>query len=556
MKKHTNMEGQLSLDFNTFISFASVSDGSGKKTVTSDKKEQKAETSRLSRIKGIPQILISLRKEINKDLILWLQKVEMPFFECCYRRWDYTKTFDDSYLLHEEEHYPVWRRPRDFDTQYIQCSIVKEKINFSLFWYLEKELFEMPVEIINYEMINSEMQVNIGMPKKVTKVVLDMNLMPFPGYTNGINDFEKDFPYAVEMQQNERIPKKLFYMAPQIELLYKAGYENLVFSLRTACIQRNKADITRFNQSCQQGSNMKSIFKMDKYVYKTLKGERCLSVWDSYRKMAKQGKIGKDNIERLYARNFDERSLDQVSRILNRKHNGKAVFSFTTLINYLDRIDQFEAINSWEGLQLLDDYLRCCEAINMKPRIDGDSLKREHDIAARILVYKQNEELAERMLQPCMELQKFDYSNDYFFIRGIRSYDDLLDEAKQQHNCVAGYAKGIADGNDQIFVMRRRNSPDKSLITVQLSQDKRTIWQKFLAYNKPIHNKSQSDFLSEWLKWIQKNEKSDLDRIVDVAGSKEPEELYRMQDQWYKDGKISEMAAVQTTDTQSVMMVG
>ena len=61
----------------------------------------------------------------------------------------------------------------------------------------------------------------------------------------------------------------------------------------------------------------------------------------------------------------------------------------------------------------------------MQPRINGDSLKREHDIAARNCRNRKNKIMAERMQNNCEKMKKYDYTEGVYFVRGIRSHDDL-----------------------------------------------------------------------------------------------------------------------------------
>ena len=52
--------------------------------------------------------------------------------------------------------------------------------------------------------------------------------------------------------------------------------------------------------------------------------------------------------------------------------------------------------------------------------------------------------------------------------------------------------------------MREVAHPDRSLITIEMAPNGKTIRQKYLAYNKPIHNKSQSEFIERWAAWCKK----------------------------------------------------
>ena len=59
--------------------------------------------------------------------------------------------------------------------------------------------------------------------------------------------------------------------------------------------------------------------------------------------------------------------------------------------------------------------------------------------------------------------------------------------------------------------MREKAHPDKSLITVELSPKGNEIRQKYMAYNKPVRNRAQTEFLQRWMKVVSdKNMKSKL----------------------------------------------
>ena len=311
------------------------------------------------------------------------------------------------------------------------------------------------------------------------------------------------YKYLIEKKETDpymlRYPEYLL-TAPQLEQLDKAGFEFAKYFF----YRNDSKNIESFNRLCKPGTNLKEIFKTSKMVYQALKDTADLRIWDIYRKMNKQKNINVETIRTCIDAGFNEKDLNRFYMILSRCFNGKPIFSWTSLMNYLERLDNFEAIDRDQALDLINDYLLMCQRLEMKPRIDGDSLKREHDIAARLCIKKHDEITAKQMVEPCEKLKRYDYEEDIFCIRGVRSYDDLLDEAKQQHNCVAGYSSQIISGRSLIYVMREKAHPDRSLITVELSPDGKTIRQKLLSYNRPIRNKAQTEFLQRWMKFVSK----------------------------------------------------
>ncbi len=332
------------------------------------------------------------------------------------------------------------------------------------------------------------------------KLITILNEDKIEDILNRANPYGSKF--LQESSSNEIHPLDLL-IAPELEQLTKAGYK-FVSEVRNALQgYEDSVAFEQFNRLCQPGKNMKEIFKTSKAVYTTLKECSKLSTWDIYRKMDKQGKLSADNTQRCYDGGYTEKELNEASSILNfkwkEKDTEKALFTWDTLQKYLERIDMYEAIDRVEGLMLLKDYLDMCRQLNMKPRVDGDSLKREHDVTARTLRQKKDEVRAAKMVGVCDENKKYDYAERSFFGRCIRSYDDLIDEATQQHNCVAGYADKIIAKKSYIFVVRETLNPDKSVATVEITP-KGDVRQKLLAYNRPIHNKALTDFIDRLAK--------------------------------------------------------
>ena len=318
-------------------------------------------------------------------------------------------------------------------------------------------------------------------------------------------------PYAAEFIKHYNTLNDIdLLIAPQIEQLDKAGYSFVKQQVMVALTgYEDSASLEQFNRLCQPGKNMKEIFKTSKVVYTTLRGCDKLSIWDVYRKMDKQGKISADAIERAYNNNYSEKELNEFSTILGMEYDGKKIFTWDSLQKYIERIDMYEAIDRLEGLMLLKDYLSMCRQLEMKPRIDGDSLKREHDVTARTLRQKRDEIRAGKMVGVCEENKKYDYSEHIYFGRCIRSYDDLIDEASQQHNCVASYADRIIAKRSYIFVVREVSAPDKSLATVEITPSGK-IYQKFLAYNTPILNKALTEFIERLAKNFKETKKNNV----------------------------------------------
>lgn len=313
-------------------------------------------------------------------------------------------------------------------------------------------------------------------------------------------------PYLAEWAVSNCCPYGVALVVPYFETLSKIGY-----SFVQEFIQRgihSPLSCAIMNRICQVGTKPKTIFKLPKPVYEALKNESDLKIWDIYRKMVKFGRINPNSIAQAYMLNLRDRELELAHQILGATFENKAVFSWDSLVNYLHRLDMYEAIECGNALTLLRDYLSMCQKMQVQPRVDSDSLRREHDVMARnyrIMASKMRNERVNLGIHEAWEvMSKLDYKEDIFMVRAIQSIEDLNNEASQQRNCVASYANRIIKRESGIFVMREVAHPENSLITIEIDPDSYVIRQKFLACNRPIHNKAQSDFINRWYSYIRK----------------------------------------------------
>ena len=60
------------------------------------------------------------------------------------------------------------------------------------------------------------------------------------------------------------------------------------------------------------------------------------------------------------------------------------------------------------------------------------------------------------------------YEDNKYIIIPADSYDSLKDESKQMNNCVRTYAEKIAEGKCQIYFMRKKETPNKSFVTIEV----------------------------------------------------------------------------------------
>ena len=271
-----------------------------------------------------------------------------------------------------------------------------------------------------------------------------------------------------------------------------------------------KSDRQAFNRMFKPGKNAAEIFVLPMNFVKVLWNKPMISQWDTIRKMVNLRDCSIDDIIQCEERHIRTDQYNKIDEILRAKINDKPVFSFSTLINYLQKIDVNEAIEMDEGLMLIADTIAMCRQANLEPNFNTDSLKRTHDVTMRNARIVRNEQTARQIKERCTNKYKFEYGS--FFVRQIESYDDLMDEGQQQENCLRYcYASRIADGSSLIYVMRRKDEPTRSLISIELDPTGERVRQSLLSHNRSITSDAHLKFLDKWAEYRKQiNDKEEL----------------------------------------------
>lgn len=317
---------------------------------------------------------------------------------------------------------------------------------------------------------------------------------------------------------------------PEIELLSKMTIEGItglpLLKIVTGEMEESEdyryhrcwgctdTDRVTYNRNFHEGKNLKEICALPLNVIRSLWAYQNVNVWDTVRKMMTLRGCTPDEAIRCLDRNFRNDQLSKIDEILRQKYNNKNIFTYTTLFNYLDRLDVNEAIQLDEALMLIVDTLSMHRQVNEEPKfMEKDSLKREHDLIMR----KQREVRDELTAQRIKERydDKYYFEDSDFLIRQIRSYEDLMDEGRQQDNCLRYcYASRIAAGTSVIYVMRSKKDPDKSLISVEIDPTGAFRRQQYLSHDRDIKDQKQLNFLEKWDKYREKINNKEITGVV------------------------------------------
>lgn len=163
-------------------------------------------------------------------------------------------------------------------------------------------------------------------------------------------------------------------------------------------------------------------------------------------------------------------------------------YSAKALLLYIDSLKTYEAIEDMKFItREIYDYARMMSSISNKYDKYPRNLLTTHKIACRNYNRLRKEFQEELFKKRIKKEYEFTYK-DYCFIYP-KSTNDIKAEAVAQNNCVASYIDGVIDGRCDIMFLRKKDTPDKSLVTIEI-RNKRIV-QARRRFNDPVTDEDQ-----------------------------------------------------------------
>jgi hypothetical protein len=167
------------------------------------------------------------------------------------------------------------------------------------------------------------------------------------------------------------------------------------------------------------------------------------------------------------------------------------------LLNYIDYLKTFEAMDRMSDiLGELYDYCEMMSKISNKFDKYPKHFLTTHKIACRNY-NRLKEQFDEEEFKKHININMEKTFGDYKFIYP-KSTQEIKNEAAQMNNCVASYIKKVLDNQCDILFLRYKDSPDKSLVTIEVRNGK--IVQAKQKFNYPC-NEEQNEVIARWNKW-------------------------------------------------------
>ena len=152
-----------------------------------------------------------------------------------------------------------------------------------------------------------------------------------------------------------------------------------------------------------------------------------------------------------------------------------------------------------EQLYIYKDYLRFAKLLGFdlkdKKYVFPDDVRKRHDELEKAYKIHNKEILNNLISERLKELNKNTYKDKQFIITPANSVEALENESKQQSNCVRTYSESYARARCDIYFMRLLKSKKKSLVTVEVRDNK--VVQSKTRFNGNLEE-IQLKFLEKW----------------------------------------------------------
>lgn len=314
-----------------------------------------------------------------------------------------------------------------------------------------------------------------------------------------IKEFKEEYKFYDDIE----ILKLARY--PSFELLWKMGLHKL--SLKAECFNKKGNFVERFGIP-------KSFLKF--MVENDIN-------YDDYKILKLIQKTDIELIKKCRRYKYD---------YLDFMNNQGLIYEFDILNQFVNYLSELKTISKYvpikkfinyekgvKNINLYADYLEMADKLNYsiksKKRLFPKQLKASHDKLAKKLDIIENMETNFGVYLRYLELSKYTFEDDKFIIYPAPTVEDIIEEGRQQNNCVASiYLKKYKNKETEIYFIREKKNLIKSLITLEYRDGK--VKQKELANHKTDFTGSQIEFIDKWIKFkkIMENQTESKTKIV------------------------------------------
>ena len=278
---------------------------------------------------------------------------------------------------------------------------------------------------------------------------------------------------------------------PCLEIFSKMGMNALVRDI----LDKDLSDIPQYLKKTGKDSRMSKLTKPQ--INSLRKSSVSLKCLIAYMRV-----LNRDP-DALYEEFNDIASRSHERHILDIMCVGVPGMTVAKIKDYMYRVDDAQCCPPSESMQLWSDYLRMLRNLEADltdtKLVYPNSLKREHDKAARKVEQVNNDRMKERFEKKAAENEWLAYKGKKLSVLIPHQMTELFDERRKLNHCVGTYARYVADGTSIIAFIRRNENTAEPYCTVEI-RGKNIVQAKGFANRQGVLFPGVKEFLNEWSK--------------------------------------------------------
>ncbi len=170
---------------------------------------------------------------------------------------------------------------------------------------------------------------------------------------------------------------------------------------------------------------------------------------------------------------------------------------FKDLITYINplKLQKYMAKEKMteENIYEYEDYITSCAKLKLNLKdakvLYPKDFFHSHDQVTAEVIFLEDKDI-DKKLHNLANIYYFNiYEDDKYIIFPADSIKSLIDESTQMSNCVRSYGSKVANNECQIYFMRNKKQPQKSLVTIEVKNG--SVIQAKTKYNNSVNDEMQ-----------------------------------------------------------------
>jgi hypothetical protein len=155
-----------------------------------------------------------------------------------------------------------------------------------------------------------------------------------------------------------------------------------------------------------------------------------------------------------------------------------------------------------EAWQILKDYRKMCQDMDIAPKLCPKSLKLQHDMAKRnyrlCLDEIERKKFVDATAGDNYKKLNWTSSNSDWTVVIPNEPNDMVEEGRRQSHCVASYISDVISGKFRVCFLRKTEEPDKPVLTLTVDEDDCCLYYK--GFDNREATEEEKKILAEWAK--------------------------------------------------------